>query len=91
MTDLAVEPRVLERRRRIGPAADLQPDLAQPEEIEVVVVYKTKEVFGGLSNMASGYPLQINGVCILTTEALYQACRRITSYNVCYTKLLRLR
>jgi ribA/ribD-fused uncharacterized protein len=42
---------------------------------EVVVVYKTKEGFGGLSNMASGYPLQINGVRILTTEALYQACR----------------
>lgn len=42
---------------------------------EVVVVYKTKEDFGGLSNMASGYPLQINSVRILTTEALYQACR----------------
>lgn len=42
---------------------------------EVVVVYKTKEDFGGLSNMASGYPLYINGVRILTTEALYQACR----------------
>ena len=42
---------------------------------EAVVVYKTKEDFGGLSNMASGYPLQINGVRILTTEALYQACR----------------
>lgn len=42
---------------------------------EVVVVYKTKEVFGGLSNMASGFPLWINGVRILTTEALYQACR----------------
>lgn len=42
---------------------------------EVVVVYKTKEAFGGLSNMAAGYPLQINGVRILTTEALYQACR----------------
>lgn len=42
---------------------------------EAVVVYKTKEDFGGLSNMASGYPLQINGVHILTTEALYQACR----------------
>ncbi len=42
---------------------------------EVVIVYKTKEEFGGLSNMASGYPLQINGVRILTTEALYQACR----------------
>jgi len=42
---------------------------------EVVVVYKTKENFGGLSNMAAGYPLQVNGVRILTTEALYQACR----------------
>jgi len=42
---------------------------------EVVVVYKTKEDFGGLSNMASGYPLQINDIRILTTEALYQACR----------------
>lgn len=41
----------------------------------MVVVYKTKEDFGGLSNMAAGYPLQINGVRILTTEALYQACR----------------
>ena len=42
---------------------------------EAVVFYKTKDSFGGLSNMASGYPLQINGVRILTTEALYQACR----------------
>jgi len=39
------------------------------------VVYKTKEEFGGLSNMSSGFPLQINGVRILTTEALYQSCR----------------
>ena len=42
---------------------------------DVVVVYKTKENFGGLSNMASGFPLLVNGVRILTTEALYQACR----------------
>lgn len=42
---------------------------------EAVVFYKTREDFGGLSNMATGYPLQINGVRILTTEALYQACR----------------
>jgi len=42
---------------------------------ESVVVYKTKEEFGGLSNMASGFPLLVNGVRILTTEALYQACR----------------
>lgn len=42
---------------------------------EAVVFYKTKEEFGGLSNMASGYPLYLNGVRILTAEALYQACR----------------
>jgi ribA/ribD-fused uncharacterized protein len=43
--------------------------------VDVVVVHKTRESFGGLSNMASGYPLWVNGVRILTTEALYQACR----------------
>jgi len=42
---------------------------------EVVVVYKTKEDFGGLSNMASGYTSQINGVLVLTTETMYKACR----------------
>ncbi|MGB8688238.1 MAG: NADAR family protein [Microcoleus sp.] len=36
---------------------------------------KTAEEFGGLSNMAGGYPLSVNGVRILTSEALYQACR----------------
>ena len=40
-----------------------------------VVFLKTKEAFGGLSNMAGGYPLRVNGVRILTSEALYQACR----------------
>jgi type I restriction enzyme S subunit len=40
-----------------------------------VVFCKTKEAFGGLSNMAAGFPLRINGVKILTSEALYQACR----------------
>ncbi len=39
------------------------------------VFRKTKELNGGLSNMASGYPIKINGVRILTSEALYQACR----------------
>ncbi|MCW5212426.1 NADAR family protein [Desulfobulbus sp. TB] len=42
---------------------------------DAVVFYKTKESFGGLSNMASGYPLLVNGVRIRTSEALYQACR----------------
>lgn len=42
---------------------------------DAVVVYKTKESFGGLSNMAAGYPLNIQGIRVRTTEALYQACR----------------
>ena len=39
------------------------------------VVFKTRELFGGLSNMASGFPLQVNGMLIHSSEALYQACR----------------
>jgi ribA/ribD-fused uncharacterized protein len=42
---------------------------------DCVVFRKTNESFGGLSNMAGGYPLLVNGVPILTAEALYQACR----------------
>lgn len=40
-----------------------------------VIFLKTQEAFGGLSNMAGGYPLVINDVRIYTSEALYQACR----------------
>tara|TARA_Y100000590_G_scaffold237999_1_gene267780 strand:+ start:271 stop:930 length:660 start_codon:yes stop_codon:yes gene_type:complete len=36
---------------------------------------KTKEAFGGLSNMAAGFELSINEVAIRTSEAIYQACR----------------
>lgn len=39
------------------------------------VFLKTNERFGGLSNMAPGFPLVVNGVRIRTSEALYQACR----------------
>lgn len=46
---------------------------------EVVCFRKTKEVFGELSNMASGFPLTIRTeakiIPVLSTEALYQACR----------------
>lgn len=45
------------------------------ERSESVVFLKTKESFGGLSNMAGGFPLRVNGILILTSEALYQACR----------------
>jgi len=42
---------------------------------ESAVFRKTGEKFGGLSNMAPGYPLYVNGVSIWTAEAIYQACR----------------
>ena len=37
------------------------------------VVFRTKEKYGRLSNMAAGFPLHLGGVDIRTTEALYQA------------------
>jgi type I restriction enzyme, S subunit len=40
-----------------------------------VVFLKTNEAFGGLSNMAGGFPLLVNGIRIFSSEALYQACR----------------
>ena len=40
-----------------------------------VVFRRTREKFGGLSNMAGGYGLWVNGTLILSSEALYQACR----------------
>ena len=45
------------------------------ERATSVIVFKTKEQFGGLSNMAGGFPLYVNDVHIKTAEALYQACR----------------
>ncbi len=45
------------------------------QRAECVVFLKTKEAFGGLSNMAGGYGLQVNGIHIPSSEALYQACR----------------
>jgi len=40
-----------------------------------VVFRKTHEKFGGLSNMAPGFPLEVNGVRIMNSEVLYQVCR----------------
>lgn len=42
---------------------------------EVVTFRSTKAEFGGLSNMASGYSINVNGIIIPSTEHLYQACR----------------
>jgi len=36
---------------------------------------KTKEAYGELSNMVSGYPLVVNNTFFLSSEALYQCCR----------------
>lgn len=40
-----------------------------------VVFRATKDQWGGLSNMAAGYPLMVNGHLFRTSEALYQAFR----------------
>ena len=42
---------------------------------ECIAFRKTTEPYGGLSNMAPKYPITICGVKVLTSEALYQACR----------------
>lgn len=42
---------------------------------ECISFRKTSEKYGGLSNMASGYPIVINGIYIKSSEALYQAMR----------------
>lgn len=42
---------------------------------QCVVFFRTKDAYGGLSNMAGGYPLCVNGIDIRTSEALYQSCR----------------
>lgn len=42
---------------------------------DCVTFCKTREAFGGLSNMAAGFPITLNGVAIRTSEALYQAMR----------------
>ncbi|HBJ0568390.1 TPA: NADAR family protein [Escherichia coli] len=36
---------------------------------------KTTERWGGLSNMCSGFDLNVNGISIQSSEILYQACR----------------
>lgn len=52
-----------------------------PKEVRIYSVddscifKKNKDQFGGLSNMASIYPITVNGIKIKTSEALYQACR----------------
>jgi ribA/ribD-fused uncharacterized protein len=42
---------------------------------QCAVFRKTAERFGGLSNMAAGFPLWVNGIEIRTSEAIYQSAR----------------
>lgn len=42
---------------------------------DVVSFLKTDGEFGGLSNMASGYPLLVNGLHVRSSEHLYQALK----------------
>ncbi len=44
-------------------------------EAEAAVFHKTREVFGGLSNMAGGYPYRIGDIEIRSSEHHYQAAR----------------
>ncbi|MFK0209486.1 NADAR family protein [Agrobacterium sp. NPDC090283] len=52
-----------------------QAEFREYERDQVVSFRKTTEDFGGLSNMAPGYPIYVLGFRIRTSEALYQACR----------------
>ena len=50
-------------------------DVRRYERADSVVFRKTREEWGGLSNMASGYPILIRDILVPSTEALYQALR----------------
>ena len=46
---------------------------------------------GKIGNDSSGYPnVHIPQTLLKEAQTVYLMCRRITSYNVCYTKLLRI-
>lgn len=42
---------------------------------ECIVFRSTREEYGGLSNMAAGFPIVVNNTFVRTSEALYQALR----------------
>jgi ribA/ribD-fused uncharacterized protein len=50
-------------------------ELREYQRNEAVRFRKTDEAFGGLSNMAPGFPVRVHGIVAFTVEALYQACR----------------
>jgi ribA/ribD-fused uncharacterized protein len=42
---------------------------------DAIVFHKTTEAFGGISNMAPNYIVQVNSINFFTVEHLYQACK----------------
>ena len=44
-------------------------------DYDCIVFMKTNEKYGGLSNMSSKFPININNINILTSEALYQSMK----------------
>lgn len=52
-----------------------EPDIREYKRWESAIFAKTREKWGGFSNMCKGYPLLVNGLYIANTEILYQACR----------------
>ncbi len=42
---------------------------------DCAVIHKVNEEWGGLSNMSNAFPLQIGGIPVKSSEALYQALR----------------
>jgi ribA/ribD-fused uncharacterized protein len=58
--------------------ADSMDHLTAVEEYvakDCCVFQKSKESYGGLSNMSNDYPLEVNGISVRSSEALFQACR----------------
>ncbi len=53
----------------------IETDIRTYQRDQVIWFRKTNEAYGGLSNMAPGYPISLFGRQIRTAEALYQACR----------------
>ena len=56
-------------------ASDAGSNARTYERSKAAIFRKTHERFGGLSNMAAGFPLLVADCSIRTAEALYQACR----------------
>jgi len=57
-------------------------DFREYNQYDSVVFRKTTERWGGLSNMARGYPIAVNGILIQSSETLYQAMRFTEHPNI---------